>query len=672
MPRDPRRIHAGDEAISAANWRDLVTAAKLINSFSVGTDMTAWKTPGGGLSIKNTGPLPPLPHRLNRRGSARILLTSGPYMEDGTNLDLKDLSVSEPGGFTANSSYLVGYRSVFGSSGVLTEVKTSTNILPYTETSGDNPLFRLGRIKTGGTPVSIIQVFQDWQGGTIERGETPSITPDADSPNSADALFLSTINYRPVSDDHEGELQLYGVRNVHEDNYGIPFIQPSDTSGGMRWLTPDSDRWFGASPVGTSAGRVKSIAKRRSVSSSVASLEIWGFYDHVDSGDLSTTDDFRLLARHPTGLNAQSTSGEVIYPNRDQVARWLGSSIGGITPDANSPVPGSSIWLRTINYRPVADDHQGELQLYRAQVVPIGEYGIPFLRSNSSEGFLDWLVPDSDSLGDNNGDYRSLLRRGGVSSSRPALEIFQFQAAPNPGAMDTSTDFRVIMREPNNVPGANVIYPGRETFADWIEGALSVSGSQLINTSVISSSIIHRDLRFNLTTSGIAGFNRDHNKIYWASYNDGSYVSTLPMRTTAEVRVGTLALNAQPASLWNPTAFTVLNSGTASITTGIASIISSGATSIAAVTTFGATAQGNAFVASATAVATLSGFTRAEMDSPNDLKFTLGGVVNINSDTGVNDPSGGLTHGWVTNRGDLFSSSIFVQKVIDLIEMHGA
>ncbi len=586
MPRDPRRIHAGDEAISAANWRDLVIAARLINGFTVGNDMTAWKTAGGGLSIKNTGPLPPLPHNLNRRGSARITLTSGPYSEDGTNLDLKDLSVSEPAGFTANSSYLVGYRSVFDSDGVLTSVNTSTNILPYTETSGDNPLFRLGRIKTGGTPstsdpVSIIQVFQDWQGGTIERGETPTITPDADSPNPGDVLFLSTINYRPVDDDHEGELQLYGVRNVHEDNYGIPFIQPDGSSGGMRWLTPDSDRWYGASaPVGSSAGRVKSIAKRRGssgISTSTAALEIWGFYDHADSGDMSTSLDFRLLARHPTGLNAQSTSGEVIYPDKDQVARWLASSVAGITPDANSDSAAAE-FLKTINFRPVNDAHEGELQLFRSQVVPINTYGIPFLATTSGEGSLDWLVPDADAGGDELGAYRSLVKRTGLSTSRPALEIYKFRAAPDSGALPGTSDIRVLARLPT-ANGADVIYPNADQFGDWIQGEINIFASQIVDSSNIVD-VLHKRLKFGLTVVGIAGNNRDHNNQYWPTFDDAATVDTKNYRTTQEVRVGTLALNAQPASLWNPTAFTVVNTGTASITTSAFTVNATGAVGI--------------------------------------------------------------------------------------------
>lgn len=688
MPRDPRRIHAGDEAISAANWRDLVTAAKLINGFTVGNDMTAWSTPGGGLSIKNTGPLPPLPHRLNRRGSKRILLTSGPYSEDGTNLDLKDLSVSEPAGFTANSSYVVGYRSVFDSDGVLASVNTSTNILPYVETSGDNPLFRLGRIKTGGTPVSIIQVFQDWQGGTIERGETPTITPDADSPNSADALFLSTINYRPVSDDHEGELQLYGVRNVHTDNYGIPFIQPDGSSGGMRWLTPDSDRWYGSGPVGSSAGRVKSIAKRRGssgISTSTAALEIWGFYDAADSGDMDDSLDFRLLARHPTGLHAQSTSGEVIYPDRDQVAKWLASSVAGITPDADSPSAAAE-FLKTINFRPVNDAHEGELQLFRAQVVPTNTYGIPFLTTTSGNGSLDWLVPDADAGGDESGDFKSLVKRTGLSTSRPALEIYKFRAAPDPGSLPGTSDVRVLVRLPT-ANGADVVYPNAEDFGNWIESEINITTTQIIDTSNLSPLIKHDETIFTPTTSGIAGNNRAHNRQYWPTFDDGSYVDDKPYRTDKEVRVGTFALNAQPASLWKPTAFTVVNTGTASISTAVASVTSTAATLLTAGTTFGVVSTSDISITAGSGknidvlagagiglhIGSYTGLAHTvevRLSTDGFIHLQPAGELRINGTAGVT--TDGYSKGLLTNKSDMFSSSIFVQKVIDLIEMHGA
>lgn len=329
-PRNARKLQPGDTELSAGNWSDLSDNANRVNQFSVGNDMTLWNTNKAGIHFKNTRETPYQSHLLVKRGSKRLVLTAGSFTQDGVTLDLSGLSTSLPAGFAVSSSYLVSYRAILSASGELTDVLTSLNQLPYIETSPDNPLFRLGRFNTGtGATPKIIKLFQDWQGGFINRGTGAGpITPDANSGVPNKPQFINTINFRPVKDAHEGELQLYNVQKISTSNYGIPFLRIDSSSALLRWLTPDSDRRIAAAgEVGSSAGRIKSISKVADVSSSIVGLQIWGFKQNVDPGDMNTSDDFRPLMRHPTGLNAESTSGEVIYPTRNKFANWLESAI---------------------------------------------------------------------------------------------------------------------------------------------------------------------------------------------------------------------------------------------------------------------------------------------------------------------------------------------------------
>ncbi len=355
MPRDARKINIGDTAISKGNWDQLAGNANRMNRFNTDAGMVGFNDNANGVQIRNKLKRPDLQHEIRRRGSQALYFTSGVFEQNGTAIELKDLSASNPGGWDANSSYLV-FLKVQSSTGKdpelnMTDVDSCFIKLPLP--SGNNPeanqknrLFRLGRFQTGGPDssgkVRIIKTIQDWKGGAIERFRNIA---DADSYLSA-SVKLNTINQRPVDDAHTNELQLYNAQKVSSSTYAFPFLDRGGPTGDLEWMIPDADKRphvNTSDPFGSSQGHLKSIAKDRVPGSSVTSLQLWGFRQNQDT---SLPADSRFIMRHPTGLHPETTSGEVVYPNRSQVLDLLGPNIrittSQVIRSSDSPVDSST------------------------------------------------------------------------------------------------------------------------------------------------------------------------------------------------------------------------------------------------------------------------------------------------------------------------------------------
>lgn len=361
MPRDPRNIKAGDTAISAKNWRDMASPARRVNHLTVGTGLTAFNTDGTGIGVGVNKKTPFLPHQIQRRGGKALQISPGLFTQGGVEFALTGLSVSLPAGWTANSSYMISYK-VKGDIDNPTGVTTSVGIMPV-DTSDNPKYFRLAKFQTGGADgggtVRINKVYQTWQGGDIDRSSSGGQPiADGNSPFST-SRWRKTLQKNPITDDHEDEWQLYRSHTVASRRYGIPSLQNRrSTASPLSWITPDADNRVQngvASSFGSSQGRIKSISKDIHPGSSIPSIQLWRFRN-PNNASMNTSNDFRIVARHPTGIHAQSTSGEIFYPNRNNLRNWLGvfgtSGATGEISSSNVPPHGS---LRFQNDAQTAD-----------------------------------------------------------------------------------------------------------------------------------------------------------------------------------------------------------------------------------------------------------------------------------------------------------------------------
>jgi hypothetical protein len=222
----------------------------------------------------------------------------------------------------------------------------------------------------------------------------------------------------------------------------------------------------------------------------------------------------QLIATVPTGT-ARIIPGEVRQHLSGTVEKWI------TRPDSESKSTGTSGFTRTLQHHPGTNAnklHKGEVTLWGIQNVqkPSANYGrvIPFL--NTSQSTKNWAMryctPDSEltlsgsnPYGYNTGNFRGIQIEVTTGGSPAVIQDYQFSATPIPRAV-AFTD-HVFMRLVSSSSITRKSYVNRSAFAGWIQGALSVSGNQIVNTS---TGLFHRTLAFSPDSDGIAGQNYDH------------------------------------------------------------------------------------------------------------------------------------------------------------------
>lgn len=157
-----------------------------------------------------------------------------------------------------------------------------------------------------------------------------------------------------------------------------------------------------------------------------------------------------------------------------------------LIPDGNSPSATAPV-LSTVQYNPTVGDHFGELEITNAHStvsgtgIPMDEYRIPYLYKISGApdaGEVKWYAIDADFGGaphSGANGQKSLEFR--LDGSTWLEQIYNFDDAATDTGVPEDNTWMIVMRDPT---GPIVNYLDRANFADYIEGALVIDGSQIV------------------------------------------------------------------------------------------------------------------------------------------------------------------------------------------------